>query len=135
MHAIICRVIEHHGQEPSFAFCTKHTGLFCRPFHNKSNRHAEFSIESAHPASPSRHVEGRHMEEGLPEEGGAGEQPAARAGFMHPRLDFSVTYSMAERGSSEGIVPAITVGNVYAAAREECVIAILSFRSCKFSGN
>lgn len=69
------------------------------------------------------------MDEGLPGPSGSEQQPAAPAGFVQPRLDFSVTYSMAGN-SSEGIVPTITVGNVYAIAREGYVSAVLapSFR-------
>ncbi|KAK9905595.1 hypothetical protein WJX75_002710 [Coccomyxa subellipsoidea] len=87
------------------------------PVLSRSFRNAQFNLGLGHPADPSCHAERRLTEEGLPGPGGSEQQPAAPAGFVQPRLDFSVTYSMAGN-SSEGIVPTITVGNVYAIARE-----------------
>jgi hypothetical protein len=36
-------------------------------------------------------------------------------------LDFSLTYALASNDGSDGVVPTITFGNVYAVAREGCV--------------
>ncbi|CAL8472166.1 g11708 [Coccomyxa elongata] len=58
-----------------------------------------------------------HKQDSSPQTGGSEEQPGLPTNFMHPRLDFNVTYSLAGT-TSEGAVPAITVGSVYAMARE-----------------
>lgn len=82
------------------------------------NEGCEYSNETSPPRAGS-YAEGAHSEESAP---GAGTSPGAEPGlpasFMQPRLNFSVTYSLAG-SSSNGLVPAITIGNAYAMAREE----------------
>jgi len=103
--------------KPSQYFTEVNCPACSRHIPSKGCAHADYSIATS-PLGAGSHAEGAHSEEGAP---GAGTSPGAEPGlpasFMQPRFNFSVTYSLAG-SSSSGLVPAITIGNAYAMARE-----------------